>query len=601
MSPAAALPAVQAFQRRVEATAARWPLPAWTACATAIIGLAAFAYIPLLGGGLIITGDTSHAMRIYELHRCLDDGQLPCRWVPDLGNGYGYPLFNYYPPLPYYAGNVLHGIGLSYVRAADLLFAFGLTGAGLTMFALARRLWGDLGGLVSAIAYVYAPYLALDVFLRGALPELWALAIAPAVFWALYELVTTGRARFVLLAALSGALLLLSHNLVAVIVAPAVVFWTAALLALRGRDWRRPALLASLAGVWAFGLAAFFTLPVLTEGGQVQLDSLTRGSFHYSDHFASVSDLFLSRSADYSFLLGGREETPLQIGWFHWGLAALALPVAFLLLRAGRRREVATVVLLTLFLAIGVFMATSASRPIWDAFHPLRFLQFPWRYLGLVSLAAAGLAGASLALLRGRPAIAQLGVAIVLVGLFIGSGHVFFQPLYRCNVSDAEVIAGSRAANAIANPICDSIIQHPEGAAIHDYLPKAVAAIPDPPAAPARVVDGSARIEAAASGSDWLRLRFEAVTPARIETALFDYPNWRVRIDGKKIPHETSSPYGLITFAVPPGTHEVSLRLEDTLPRRAGNALSLVSWSAVGIALAVLLLLPRLRSLGGAA
>jgi hypothetical protein len=594
MSPAAPPPAVQALQRRVEAAAARWPLPAWTVCAAAIIGLAAFAYMPLLGGGLIISADTSHAMRIYELHRCLSDGQLPCRWVPDLGNGYGYPLFNYYPPLPYYAGNVLHGIGLSYVRAVNLLFAFGLTGAGLTMFALARRLWGDLGGLVSAVAYVYAPYLALDVFLRGALPELWALAIAPAVFWALYELVTTGRARFVLLAALSGSLLLLSHSLVAVIVAPALVFWTAALLALRGRERGRPALLAALAGVWAFGLAAFFTLPVLTEGGQVQLDSLTRGYFHYSLHFASVGDLFLSRSADYSFLFGGREET-LQIGWFHWGLAALALPVAFLLMRAGRRREVAMVVLLALFFAIGVFMATSASRPIWDAFHPLRFLQFPWRYLGLVSLAAACLAGASLALFRGRPAMAQLGIAIVLVGLFIGSGRVFFHPLYRCHVSDAEIIAGSRAPNAIVNPICDSIIQHPESAAIHDYLPKAVAAIPDPPTTPARVVDGSAHIEATASGSDWLRLRVEAETPARIEAALFDYPNWRVRIDGQAVPHETSSPQGLIMFAVPPGTHAVSLRLEDTLPRRAGNALSLASWSAVGIALAVLLLAPRLR------
>jgi hypothetical protein len=601
MSPAAAPPAIRALQRGIESVAARWPLPPWLTCAAAIIGLAAFAYIPLLGGGLIVTADTSQAMRIYELHRCLSDGQLPCRWVPDLGNGYGYPLFNYYPPLPYYAGNALHGIGLSYVRAADLLFAFGLIGAGLTMFALARRLWGDLGGLVSALAYIYAPYLALDVFLRGALPELWALAIAPALFWALYELVTTGRARFVLLAALSGALLLLSHNLVAVIVAPAVVFWTAALLALRGREAWRPALLTALAGVWAFGLAAFFTLPMLTEGGQVQLDSLTRGYFHYSLHFASVGDLFLSRSADYSFLLGGRGETPLQIGWFHWGLAALALPVAFLLLRAGRRREVVTVALLALFFAIGVFMATSASRPIWDAFHPLRFLQFPWRYLGLVSLAAAALAGASLALLRGRPAIAQLGITVVLIGLFIGSGRTFFQPLHRCDLSDAEVLSGVRAADAPADRVCDVIIEHPEGAAIHDYLPKAVAAIPDPPVAPARVVDGSAQIEAVSSGSDWLRLRIEAQTPARIEAALFDYPNWRVRIDGQVVAHETSSPHGLITFAVPPGAHEVSLHLEDTFPRRAGNALSFVSWGAFGIAVGVLLLAPGLRRLSGAA
>ncbi len=580
-----ALSAVESLWRRIEVVSARWPLPAWATCAAAIVGLAAFAYVPLLGGGLIITGDTSHAFRIYEMHKCLSDGQLPCRWVPDLGNGYGYPLFNYYPPLPDYAGDLLHRLGLSYVRAADLLFAIGLVGAGLAMFALARRLWGDLGGLVSAAAYVYAPYLALDVYLRGALAELWALAIVPALLWALYELVTTGRARFVLLAALCGALLLLSHNLVALIMAPTVVLWTTALLALRGRNWWRPALLVALASVWAFGLAAFFTLPALTEGGQVQLDTLTHGAFHYSHHFASVSDLFLLRSADYSFLFGGRAGTPLQIGWFHWGLAALALPASLVLLRAGRRREAAAVLLLAIFFAIGVFMATSASRSVWDTFHSLRFLQFPWRYLGLVSLAAAALAGASLALLRGRAALAQLGIAIVLVGLFIGSGRAFFHTVYRCQVSDAEVIAGS---NVTPDPICAAIIAHPEGAAIRDYLPKAVATLPDPPAAPARVVDGSARLDAASSGSDRLRLRIEAATAARVEASLFDYPNWRVRVDGRIVAHETSSPYGLITFVVPQGTHDVELRLENTAPRRVGNVLSLVSWSALaGAVLAI--------------
>lgn len=195
MSVTAALPTLGQIRARLEASRLR-RLPAWAAAVVALVLLAAFAYAPLIGGGMILTGDTSHAVRIFELRRCLDDGQLPCRWVPDLGNGYGYPLFNYYPPLPYYVGDLLHWLGLSYLRTVDVLYAIGLVGAGLSMFALARRLWGDLGGLVSAVAYVYAPYLALDVYMRGALAELWALALAPALLWALYELITTeiGRA-----------------------------------------------------------------------------------------------------------------------------------------------------------------------------------------------------------------------------------------------------------------------------------------------------------------------------------------------------------------------------------------------------------------------
>jgi hypothetical protein len=122
-----------------------------------------------------------------------------------------------------------------------------------------------------------------------------------------------------------------------VIAAPALALWAVALLAQRRRDALRPTLLLGTAVVWAAGLAAFFTLPVLFEGDLVQLDSLSRFPFHYSGYFATVQDLFLLRSSDYSFLLSGRDTTPIQIGWFHWGLAALALPAAWLF-RAGRRR-----------------------------------------------------------------------------------------------------------------------------------------------------------------------------------------------------------------------------------------------------------------------
>lgn len=572
-----------------------FPLRPALAGSVALVLLSAFAYRDLFGGGMILTGDTLQAMRVFEMHRCLDDGQIPCRWVPDLGHGYGLPLFNYYPPLPYYIGDLLHRLGLSYLRAVDALYVLGLVGAGLSMFVLARRLWGDLGGLVSAVAYVYAPYLAIDVYMRGALAELWGLALAPALLWAIYELVTTGRVRFVPVVALFTALLLLSHNPVVVIMAPAVVLWATVLLFTRGREARRPALLGAAGALWGLGLAAFFTVPVLTEGDLVQLDSLTRGPFHYSNNFVSVNDLFLLRTADYSFLLGGRDATPIQIGWFHWAAVGLSLPAALLFLRTGRRTPALAVLMFAVFFGIGVFMTVSRSRFIWDAFGSLRFLQFPWRYLGLVGLAAAGLAGAWLGLLRNRPLSVQLLVAALLIGVFIGSGHVFFEPVHRCHVSDSEVFSGQRLAEAGPDVICDQLIADPQRGSIRDYLPNAVAVIPEPPEVPAQVVDGSARVLSASAGTDWLRLRVEAAAPAQIEAALFDYPNWRVEIDGREVPHTASIPNGLVTFRVPAGDHQVEARLEDTTVRRLGNWLSLVSWAALVLAVPGMLLAQKLR------
>ena len=132
-------------------------------------------------------------------------------------------------------------------------------------------------------------------------------------------------------------------------------------------------------------LAAFFTLPVLTEGDQVQLDAIAETldgeELLYASNFVTVGDLFLQRTADYSLLLGGLAPTPVQIGWFHWGLAGLSFPAALLLLRAGRGRAALAAVLFCVFFGVGVFMTVSRSRFIWDSFDSLRFLQFPWRYV----------------------------------------------------------------------------------------------------------------------------------------------------------------------------------------------------------------------------
>src|SRR5258706_12575615 len=51
--------------------------------------------------------DDLQMMRQLEMEKCFADGQVPCRWVPDMGYGYGFPFFIFYLPLPYYVGTFL--------------------------------------------------------------------------------------------------------------------------------------------------------------------------------------------------------------------------------------------------------------------------------------------------------------------------------------------------------------------------------------------------------------------------------------------------------------------------------------------------------------
>ena len=123
-----------------------------------------------------------HLFRLYEFDRCVKDLQLPCRWSPDVGLEYGQPLFNFYTQLPYALGEFFVLAGLSKIDTIKLLFIFSLVGSSVSMFFLAQRFWRKTSSaLVSGIIYLYAPYRAVDVWVRGALPEALAFVLYPAI------------------------------------------------------------------------------------------------------------------------------------------------------------------------------------------------------------------------------------------------------------------------------------------------------------------------------------------------------------------------------------------------------------------------------------
>ena len=70
--------------------------------------LAATLLWPLFAAPYFSHHDDVQLIRIEQMSECLIDWQIPCRWVPDLGAGYGYPLFNFYAPLAYYIGGIMY-------------------------------------------------------------------------------------------------------------------------------------------------------------------------------------------------------------------------------------------------------------------------------------------------------------------------------------------------------------------------------------------------------------------------------------------------------------------------------------------------------------
>ena len=66
--------------------------------------------------------DDMQVIRLQQMDKCVKDGQIPCRWAPDLGYGYGYPLYQYYAPLPYYVMETFHLLGFSLINSVKIGF-----------------------------------------------------------------------------------------------------------------------------------------------------------------------------------------------------------------------------------------------------------------------------------------------------------------------------------------------------------------------------------------------------------------------------------------------------------------------------------------------
>jgi len=533
-------------------------------CLVALVVLSVPVWRPLTQPGYVVGLEFGMPpILLYEMDRCFDDGQLPCRWTPDVLQGYGVPAFSYHGPLPYYVGEVIHLGGAGFLDTVMALYIIAFLLSALFMFLLARQFWGNLGGLVAAVFFVYAPWQASLVYVQSNLAAHWALAFFPAILWAAYMVIKEGKPGYVMLLSIFTCALLISHGLLATMLLPLALVWSLVFL-FATRNWHRSIHLA-VAGIGALSLAAFFILPLLLERDLVHLERSTTGYYNYVDHFPRLRQLFLSRFWGFGdSRWGDGDQMSFQIGWLHWGVTLVSLLMAPLLWRRHRTAFYAAAVCFVFFWAT-VFLMHPRSDFLWRNLSVLESLIFPWRLLALTILTSSFLAGASLLLLKRRPYL-QLVVSVVLIGTVIGLNQEFFHPGSRWPAWGN--FSGVEWANTFYTDAWP-IVQ-----------PEYATALPPETGPPPKVqvLGGDADITDVGHGSSSLVFAATSTGGARLRASVTDFPNWRVRLDGKTIPHDHANELAAISFDVPPGSHSVELRLDNTTVRTVANYWSLAAW-----------------------
>ncbi len=538
-----------------------------------VLVLPAFAW--LLQPGYFTMHDDLQAVRQMQMDQCFVDRQIPCRWTPVLGYGFGYPLFNFYPPLPYLIGQVFRIFNMQFI---DIVKAVGVTGFILTavfMYFLARRLFGRKPGIAAALLYSYAPYHSVDFYVRGAINEFWAMAFYPAILLSLFELVHHPRPKWILLSSLSIAGLMLSHNPMLMIFAPLAIVWTLYWLTKTRNFTALPALVAS--GCLGFGLAAFFTLPVIFEQQFVHIETLTIGYFNFLAHFLDISQIFFRINWGYGeSVLGPGDTMSFALGYLQWLVPLLLFLAAGLI--PSLRRHISLFLLLAGFTLIALFLSHSKATFIWQAVPQLQILQFPWRFLTLAVFFSSLLASGITLLPRSK-----FWLLVLTVVCLILNANYFRPRAWYPDMTDAKKFSG------------DSWRWQVTGS-IFDYLPKWA---PLPPADPAGgdvgIISGEGTYRRLIKNS-WQQKYLVDITSAEaiIELQTFYFPGWQVKLDGHPVNIDPARDklLGRMQLDVKSGTHTIEATFLNTPIRTAGNILSTISLVAVAL-LAFISLRPK--------
>lgn len=519
-----------------------------------------------------------------------------------MGYGFGFPLFNFYPPLPYIVGQVFRFLGATFVDTAKYTFAVAFVASGVSMYYLAKEFFGRIGGTLSAVFYLWAPYHAVDIYVRGAMNEAWALVWFPLILWTSYRLIIEKKRKYIskwlTLLALSYAALLLTHNLMVLIFTPVLGAWVLLHLYLKGRWNKLVPLITS--GVWSIGLAAFFTFPALFENKFTQIKGQLIGYYDYTAHFVSVRQLLFSRFWGYGASVWMEEDDmSFQIGHVHWILSLLIiLFLAFKLLiwirekdKKGLLEKVKSdklFIVTSFMLVVGwfsAFMAHPKSIYIWKAIPQLRLTQFPWRFLTLVifglSFAVGYIPGIIARRKVGKNKIVKLLItpSELFILWFLVLGLVFF------NWNYFKPLGGKMGALTDEEKFSGFAWDLQQTAGIYDYLPSTAVMAPRAPMSElAEVLEGEALVSEQKAGTDWGEFRIDVKSEkAVVRLGIFDFPGWEIYVDGEKAEKylAENEEWGRMYMDLPSGFHNVRAGFENTPVRSVGNATSLLAWGGL--------------------
>jgi len=536
---------------------------------------------------LFVFGITGHSMLTNALwwtgfYDSLASGSYLPRWILNANAGCGAPVFFFYPPFPYYLPSAFHWLAvgqvpliMSYITVYTLAIA--------AFYGWAARNWGPRAATFATIVYMTSPYIFIDIYIRDAFTEFFTFLFLPLLLRFTEDIIEGRREAPYMFAVFYGLLILSTPH--GTLVGSALILGYALFLFWQKRSLQYfPAM--ALASTLGISLVSFYIVPLVLKIGDVGLgssDGAFGGWFSYANRFA-LNDIFIRAT-------GGALDPALSTAHEFDNRVFAFAAIPFLILSSlavaqalrgkwmlGDRRA-----LFWFWAAIAsLFMMTPLSSPVLHILPALKYLQFPWRFATVTTIATA----------------------VVAAQVQIGSKSVNIRPQFIFVVLALLLLLSAGMARQV------KIENSSRQDAFDEQLKLGIAPPPNEylPSTASRdwlLADGSLTAYEICSVKkvslltgkanfidvkEWrpgtIRATVDLAETSTLLVGQFNFPGW-VAEDGQGNAMATeTTPEGLIAISLPRGQHDITLRLRASNPETYSAMVSVFSFMLCMLGLA---------------
>jgi hypothetical protein len=384
--------------------------------------LVAFACVAMMSA--FIYGITSgndlfqHYQFALTIKESISSGEIYTSFAASLNHGFGDVGLRFYPPLSYYALNFFHFLTGEWYFASQLQFFLVFLLSGLGTYLWSKEEFSPNQALIAAAIYIFAPHHLNQIYNNFLFAEFNATAVIPFCFLFVTRVCRKNDRLDIFGLAIAYAFLILTHLPLTIICS--VVLGIYALIILPREKFFTTLFKLSAAVISALALTAFYWSRLIAEMNWVKHSTpkYFSGTWDYQTNFLFQIENIVNFQDDVLNLW----LADLML----LSMVLISIP-SFILLIKNKFAVSKLVWAVFAVLVFAIFMTTPLSDFVWVNLPFLQKVQFPWRWLGIVSLFGAifssiGIGQLSETLKKSRNILLPIGVgAIFLVFIFTSS------------------------------------------------------------------------------------------------------------------------------------------------------------------------------------